>query len=111
MRADERPRVPAWRPGPPSGEANEIRRFMHEITAQRDQLWGVHVDVTFPGAATAVRVATGLGGSVKGYMVVRRSADVRVWDANPPSGSDPVSERGVHWLQASGAGTVTLYLY
>lgn len=84
---------------------------MYDVVNDREQLWGHHVSVTFPGAGTAVKVATGLSGNVKGFMVVRSNADLRVWDANPPAGVSPVAERGIHWLQANAAGTVTIYIY
>jgi hypothetical protein len=106
-----KPYVPPFRPGESNDPAEDTRRFMHEVVNNRDQLWGEQVSVTFPGAGTAVKVATGLSGNVKGYMIVRRSADIRVWDATPPSSVSPIVERGVHWLQANAAGTVTLYIF
>lgn len=107
-----RPQVPPWRhiEGPAGTMLTEVRRYLNELS-ERSNTFGNHVEVTFTGAGQSVRVDTGLGGPAKGYHVVRSSADIRVFDGAPPSGSDPTPQRGVIWLQASGAGTVTLYVY
>ncbi len=104
-----RPMAPLWRqiPGPVGIALTEVRRFLSD-TLDRGHLWGNHVDVTFTAGSTPTKIRTGLGGPVKGYKIVRADADVRVWDARP---ADPSQERGVHWLQASGPATVTLYFY
>ncbi len=104
-----RPQLPIWRQiaGPTGMFLTDIRNTLQDTLA-RDHLWGNHVDVEFTAAATAVMVRTGLGGPAKGYKIVRSNADIRVWDASPP---EPSEERGVLWLQASGAGKVTIYVY
>jgi hypothetical protein len=103
-----RPVVPPWRQinGPTGVTLTEVRRFLHD-TQQKDHLWGNHVEVEFAAASTATPVATGLGGSAKGYKVVKSNAGITVFDATPPADA----ERGVLWLQSSGAGKVTLYVY
>lgn len=104
-----RPVTPVWRqiPGAMGSALSDVRRFLSD-TLTRDHLWGNHVDVAFTAATTPTRIATGLGGPPKGYHVVRSNADIRVWDASP---GHPDETRGVHWLQASGIGKVTLYFY
>ena len=104
-----RPVLPPWRqiPGPTGSFLTDIRNVLG-VALTQDHLWGNHVTVTFPGAGTSVKINTGLGGPLKGYKVVRADADIRVWDASPGA---PSEERGVHWLQSSGAGKVTLYVY
>lgn len=107
-----RPAVPPWRQiaGATGTMFSEVRRFLSDVY-NRDHLWGNHVDVTFAGPGTSVRVDTGLGGPSQGYKIVRSNGDLRVWDGTPPSGSDPTPERGIVWLQANAAGKVTLYIY
>lgn len=94
--AADRPEVPPWRQLTGAvGEALEgVRKFLHEVRAI-DWLWGSTVTVTFSGAGVSVPVDF-----TNGYVVIRRSADIRVFDAT--------TLRGV---QASGAGTVTLYVF
>ncbi len=107
-----RPQVPPWRhiEGPVGVMLTEIRRYLNEVN-EREHTWGNHVVVTFTAPSTSVRVDTGLGGPPKGYQVTRSNADIRVFDGTLPAGVDPAPERGIIWLQASGAGTVTLYVY
>lgn len=105
-----RPQVPPHRyiEGPAGMMLQEIRRFLNEAV-DRPQNWGNHVQVTFPGAGTTIRVDTGLGGPATGYKVVRKSAAIDVYDGVTPASDD--EKRGVLYLQATGAGTVTLYVY
>lgn len=107
-----RPAIPPWRQveGTAGKMLTDIRNFIG-TTVGRDELWGNHVEVTFAAGSTPVRVDTGLGGPLRGYYIVRASADVRIFDSNPPSGSDPTPERGMHWFQASAPAKVTLYIY
>jgi hypothetical protein len=107
-----RPPVPPWRqiPGPTGQALTDIRAFLTEVQ-QRNELWGTHVRVEFSGPGVSVPVPTGLGGPATGYKIVRADADIRVWDGTPTTPVDPKIDRGVHWLQASGAGTVTLNFY
>lgn len=75
----------------------------------QDHLFGNHIQVTFPGAGTSVRVTTGLTGPTHGYRVEKASVDVRVFDGAPPTGTSVAN--GEAYLQASTAATVTLYIY
>lgn len=104
-----KPVVPIWRqiPGPTGIALTDIRKFLSDVV-DKDHNWGNLVDVEFTAATTATRIATGLGGPCKGYRVEKSNADVRVFDATPPT---PVPERGVIWLQASAPARVTLYVY
>lgn len=104
-----RPQVPPWyQINGAAGQAlTGIRRFLHDAQG-RDELWGNHVEVEFSGAGASVPVATGLGGPLKGYKIVRADSDIRVFDGEA---SSPDVPRGTHYLQASGAGKVTLYVY
>lgn len=65
------------------------------------------VTVVFTAGATPVVVKHGLPGRVTGYMVVRASAALTVYDS-APIGADHVEDL---WIQASAAGTVTLFVY
>lgn len=104
-----KPVVPVWRQidGPTGIALTEIRKFLSEVV-DKDHNWGNLVQVEFTAAITPTRVATGLGGPCRGYRIEKANADVRVFDATPPT---PVPERGVIWLQASAPAKVTLYVY
>ena len=102
-----RPSLPVWRQitGVVGQALLDFRTFMATLL-DNSQLWGEHVTVTFsgPGVATAVPASSV---SPQHYVVTSATADIRVWTAAPP----PDSDRSALWLEASGAGTVNLYLY
>lgn len=104
-----RPQVPPWRqiPGPVGTAIKGVLDYLHKVNDQ-SHLWGNHVEVTFGAPDTPTRVDTGLGAAAQGYKVVRTDANLTVRDATAPA---PSQDRGIIWLQASAAGTATLYIY
>ena len=78
----------------------ELRQTLQQI-CDEPVLGGIHVDLVFTGAAAPMEVRHGLNRQPTGYVVVRRTADIAVYDA---------AGEGL-WVQASGAGTVKLYVY
>lgn len=72
------------------------------IAMQRDP-----IAVTFTGAGMDARVAHGLGRAPTGYIQVRASAGVTVYDS-PTAASDPTVAIN---LRATGAATVSLIFF
>lgn len=56
--------------------------------------------------ATAVAVPHGLGRPWRGFIVVNRNADVRVWAQTPGADSGALL-----WLVASGSATVSIWVF
>lgn len=62
------------------------------------------VEIVFAGAATQ-RVSHGLGRAPAGYLVIRRTADARLYDGSWVSGQDPAQ---VIYLASTAAATFTV---
>lgn len=104
-----RPNLPLQRvlPGAVGQAVTEARDYLRRLH-EREHLWGNEVTVSFSAPSTPTRVVTGLPGPARGYHLVRASADTRVWDAAVPSSE---TDRTALWIQASVAGSVTLWIY
>lgn len=79
---------------------DELRSLLSTIVNERI-LWGNLVTITFTAGATPVEIKHNLNRQPTGYIVVRRSANITVYDA---------AGAGL-WVQASAAGSATLYVF
>jgi hypothetical protein len=82
----------------------ELRGLLQTVVAE-PILFGRVVELTFTGADTPVPVRHGLQRTPVGYLTIKRSAHIVVRDAVAPAG-----EAGL-WVQSSGAGNATLYVF
>lgn len=69
--------------------------------------FGAPVEVTFTAANTPVRVTHGLPTQPTGYIVIRKSTDLQVYDSPSAVATDTTALT----LAATKAGTVTLWIF
>ena len=103
-----KPSIPVWRDV--AGTAGQVLRALHsfvrDLVDRRPLLWGNEVTVTFSASNTDTRVDHGLGYPPAGFLIVKSTSDMRAWlSPSTPSTNESIT------LQASAAGTCTLYVY
>jgi hypothetical protein len=83
---------------------DQLAQAIRDLQAQRMIDGNIVANVAVAaGSRTVVR--HGLERRLTGYVVIRRSADVRVWDESA------TDERLELWLQSSGTATLTLWVF
>ena len=88
--------------------SNAIREIQQAINGNinfQDNFRGKILEVTFSSANADVRVEHRLGFNAQNYLVLKRSADLTVYD-----GINASSET-VIWLRSSAVGTATIFVF
>lgn len=83
----------------------EVANLLNNGLTFTDNFDAKFLSVTFSAAATNQAIAHGLGRAPSGYVILRKSANVSVWD-----GTNNFSATYLY-LAADAAGTITVMVY
>lgn len=83
----------------------QTKRIVNNGFTFQDNLDGKVLSVSFSAATTNQALAHGLGRVPLGYQVIRRSANITIYDGTSPFTTSSI------FLASSGAGNVTLLVF